>query len=77
MKTFSLATLFLPEWVLPWVGVFGIIAWIVGPGDGSGDFIACRVSAGSIAVALVVDFTWLGVVFDWWCHGAVGAARLY
>ena len=30
MKTFSLATLFLPEWVLPWVGVFGIIAWIVG-----------------------------------------------
>jgi hypothetical protein len=30
MKTFSLATLFLPEWALPWVAVFGVAAWIVG-----------------------------------------------
>lgn len=29
MKTFSLATLFLPEWALPWVAVFGLLAWIL------------------------------------------------
>lgn len=30
MKTFSLATFFLPEWALPWVAVLGIAAWIMG-----------------------------------------------
>ena len=30
MKTFSLATLFLPTWALPWVAVVGVLAWIVG-----------------------------------------------
>ena len=30
MKTFSFATLFLPEWALPWVAVVGIAAWILG-----------------------------------------------
>lgn len=30
MKTFSLATLFLPEWALPWVAVIGVAAWILG-----------------------------------------------
>lgn len=30
MKTFSLATFFLPEWALPWLAVFGLVAWIVG-----------------------------------------------
>lgn len=30
MSGFSLATLYLPEWALPWVAVFAVAAWIVG-----------------------------------------------
>jgi hypothetical protein len=30
MKSFTLATVFLPDWTLPWIAVLACAAWIVG-----------------------------------------------
>ena len=62
MKTFSLATLFLPEWALPWVAVFGFVAWIVG----------ARALGVAAAVLLLAELVlapllapWLTTLPDW------------
>ena len=62
MKTFSLATLFLPEWALPWVAVFGLVAWIVG----------ARALGVAAAILLLAELVfapllapWLATLPDW------------
>ena len=62
MKTFSLATLFLPEWALPWVAVLGIAAWIVGA-RALGTAAAVLLLAELVLAPLLAP--WLATLPDW------------
>ena len=62
MKTFSLATLFLPEWALPWVAVVGLVAWIVGARS-LGVAAAILLLAELVLVPLLAP--WLATLPDW------------
>lgn len=55
MKTFSLATLFLPSWALPWVAVFGLLAWILG----------ARALASAAALVLLADLLLAPLLAPW------------
>ena len=70
MKTFSLATLFLPDWTLPWVAVVGLAAWIMG----------ARALGTAAAILLLSDLVlapllapWLATLPAWtlWLLGAL------
>lgn len=55
MKAFTLGTLFLPEWALPWVFIVGIGAFIVG----------ARALAISAAVLLTAEFILAPLMAPW------------
>lgn len=70
MKSFSLATLFLPNWTLPWVVVVGLAAWIMG----------ARALGTAAAILLLSDLVlapllapWLATLPAWtlWLLGAL------
>ena len=55
MKSFSLATLFLPAWALPWIGLIGVLALIVG----------ARGLAGAAGMILVVELIVAPLMAPW------------
>ncbi len=55
MSGFSLATLYLPEWAVPWVAVFAVAAWIVG----------ARALATAAVVVLLAEFFLAPLLEPW------------
>ena len=62
MKGVSIATLFLPEWSLPWVLLFGIAAWILGA-RATGVAAVLLVAAEFVLPPLLEP--WLTTLPDW------------